>query len=106
MKRTDLIALIDRLSPQSISHIYEGLCPDSIEGWDSRDPECEACRQLEAAREAADFLRQIAQAQPVGYLLKTGHGNRFAETIPANPLELTWAGKPAWSAIYTLPLED
>ena len=61
---------------------------------------------IRESQQLADFLRQIAQAQPVGYLLKTGHGNRFAETIPADPLELTWAGKPAWSAIYTLPLED
>jgi len=84
MKRTDLIALVKRVEGMKLPPGYNA----------------------EAVAQLADFARQIAQAQPVGYLLKTGHGNRFAETIPPNMLELTWAGKPAWSAIYTLPLED
>ncbi len=84
MKRTDLIALAERLEPMAAAPVFDGIDVAAL----------------------ADFLRQIAQAQPVGYLLKTGHGNRFAETIPENPIELTLAGKPAWSAIYTLPLED
>lgn len=27
-----------------VRHIYAGRCPDDLEGWDSRDPECPACK--------------------------------------------------------------
>lgn len=95
MKRTDLIALAEAFEEMARGTRclvkYPGDAPDRT------------AKELDAG---ALLMRQIAQAQPVGYLLKTGHGNRFAETIPADPLELTWAGKPAWSAVYTLPLED
>jgi len=32
-----------------ISHLYAGLCPDSVTGTRSRDPECPACRAIETA---------------------------------------------------------
>lgn len=33
-------------------HLYQGLCPDGVEGFDARDPECPTCRALVALREA------------------------------------------------------
>lgn len=38
-----------------ITHLNMGLCPDTVEGHDTRDHECPACKILvraEAAREA------------------------------------------------------
>lgn len=32
-----------------LQHIYEGLCPDEVEGWATRDPECKLCQVLIAA---------------------------------------------------------
>lgn len=29
-----------------IAHIYAGFCPDELEGFDSRDPDCPACQIL------------------------------------------------------------
>ena len=42
-------AQVDRLLDVAlgrVKHTYNGLCPDGIEGWDTRDPECPACRVL------------------------------------------------------------
>lgn len=33
-----------------ITHSYNGLCPDDVEGFDTRDDECPACRILIAAQ--------------------------------------------------------
>ena len=30
-----------------LTHTYMGDCPDDVNGWESRDPECPACRALE-----------------------------------------------------------
>lgn len=35
------------------AHIYQGLCPDETTGAASRDPECPACRALDAASSSA-----------------------------------------------------
>ena len=29
-----------------LTHTYMGDCPDDVNGWESRDPECPACRAL------------------------------------------------------------
>ena len=29
-----------------LTHMYMGDCPDEVNGWESRDPECPACRAL------------------------------------------------------------
>ena len=29
-----------------LTHTYMGDCPDEVNGWESRDPECPACRAL------------------------------------------------------------
>jgi hypothetical protein len=31
----------------SLDHDYLGACPDEINGYDARDPECRACRHIE-----------------------------------------------------------
>jgi hypothetical protein len=35
-----------RVATGIIRHDYAGACPDDVEGWGSRDPECAACRVL------------------------------------------------------------
>jgi hypothetical protein len=45
-----------------MDHRYAGLCPDAVEGWDRRDPDCSACSALDAlgAEEpewAEDFIQ-------------------------------------------------
>lgn len=30
----------------AIRHEYMGACPDAVQGYDTRDPECDACRVL------------------------------------------------------------
>lgn len=32
-----------------LQHLYEGACPDSVEGPDARDPECPVCRAIDSA---------------------------------------------------------
>lgn len=46
MKRTDLIALAERLKPMAAAPVFDGIDVAAL----------------------ADFLRQIAQAQPVGWV--------------------------------------
>ena len=41
-------ALLD-LALGRVRHVYAGLCPDDVEGWESRDPECPACVLLDGA---------------------------------------------------------
>ena len=46
-----------------IKHAGNGLCPDPIEGFDSRDPDCPACKILiEAAAELERRMRQLIAA--------------------------------------------
>lgn len=40
---TDYVPLAKRLH----MHEYNGLCPDSVEGWETRDPACQACQLLD-----------------------------------------------------------
>jgi len=35
-----------RIATGSLTHDYNGQCPDDVEGHDSRDPECPACQVL------------------------------------------------------------
>lgn len=43
----DLIAVAEDRMP----HLYQGRCPDRVEGPESRDPDCPACRALNRAQE-------------------------------------------------------
>jgi len=47
-----LEAQVERLrdvATGKIKHVFNGLCPDEIEGPDVRDPDCVACQILDAA---------------------------------------------------------
>ncbi|NKI68897.1 hypothetical protein GN109_05645 [Collimonas pratensis] len=48
----ELKNLIDAATGK-IAHIYAGFCPDELEGYDTRDPECPACQILTRAALAA-----------------------------------------------------
>jgi hypothetical protein len=56
--------------PAWAAHRYQGLCPDVVEGWDSRDPECPACQWLDRAliAESAIADRDAAIRAIVGEL--------------------------------------
>lgn len=41
-----LIAELIAVATGEIEHAGNGLCPDRIEGFDSRDPDCPACKIL------------------------------------------------------------
>lgn len=34
------------VATNEMPHLYNGLCPDAIEGHDSRDPDCPACKAI------------------------------------------------------------
>ena len=34
------------IAERLMDHVYAGLCPDPVYGWEQRDPECAACRAL------------------------------------------------------------
>lgn len=42
----DLLTSLHQVATGRIGHIYNGLCPDSVEGPDVRDIDCPACRVL------------------------------------------------------------
>ena len=37
-------------APCGDAHIYQGLCPDDVSGWGSRDPDCPACSAIARAQ--------------------------------------------------------
>jgi hypothetical protein len=52
-----------------LKHRYaDGLCPDEIEGWDTRDPLCWACKCLDRTLAAfnALYLEMPHDQQPTG----------------------------------------
>lgn len=34
------------IAQQVMDHRFTGACPDAVNGWESRDPDCGACRAL------------------------------------------------------------
>lgn len=90
MKRTDLIALAERLKPMAQAPCFDGLDMAAIDA----------------------FLRQVAQAQPVAWRVRSrGQFKRFEP----GPWRIYWsAAKPNVNApqdcdfdpLYALPLED
>lgn len=60
-----------------LDHRYEGACPDGIDGWDQRDPECPACIALDAYIEAARRLADVIE---------------YAETVAERTVLVTFDG--------------
>lgn len=55
-----LIAKLYMVATGEIAHAYNGLCPDSMEGPYSRDPNCEVCVALmEYDKMVYDKLKKI-----------------------------------------------
>ena len=40
-------------------HDYNGLCPDTVEGWGSRDSECSACQMMDDLQRLAARLARV-----------------------------------------------
>lgn len=75
-----------------VQHLYRGTCPDAIEGFDSRDPQCPACQVLTAAQQQqqnggeagafdANFLRHIASVCRATYDLCQPKPQRTPEDV-------------------------
>ena len=59
-----LIAELIAVTTGEIDHTGNGLCPDHIEGFDSRDPGCPACKILtKAAAEHEEMERRQREAE-------------------------------------------
>lgn len=39
-------AALERVATGEVRHLHNGLCPDAIEGFESRDPNCPACQVI------------------------------------------------------------
>lgn len=46
------------LGTGELKHLYRGICPDDVEGRDTRDDECEACIALSQAQLALSAARE------------------------------------------------
>ena len=59
-----LIAELIAVATGEIDHTGNVLCPDPIEGFDSRDPDCPACKILtDAAAEYDEMERRLREAE-------------------------------------------
>ena len=61
MSRPDISRQAARLfdvATGKIPHLYAGLCPDSVNGPESRDPDCPACQAIAAAEAQQHRLLQ------------------------------------------------
>lgn len=56
-----------------IPHIYAGLCPDSVNGPESRDPDCPACRQIASATPANARLLAALKACRLHFVQHVAH---------------------------------
>lgn len=57
-----VLAGLFAVSSGQIGHVFNGLCPDTVEGFEVRDDECPACIELIEADEA---LRKIGMQWPL-----------------------------------------
>jgi hypothetical protein len=55
MNHIELLTKLREIATGEARHVYNGMCPDEIEGPTVRDDECPACRVLLAA----DALLQV-----------------------------------------------
>ena len=42
------------IAQQVMDHRFAGACPDAMNGWDARDPDCEACAALDTLAEQGE----------------------------------------------------
>lgn len=95
MKRTDLIALAERLKPMAAAPVFDGIDVAAL----------------------ADFLRQIAESQPVGTVAQNSF-DQYQAAFDGRGIVTPWMRKgphaapllfrelEVGTALYTLPLED
>jgi len=83
MKRTDLIALAERLKPMAQAPCFDGLDMAAIDA----------------------FLRQIALAQPSAWTNGSGPEDRARVILRNAPESYGYDPEKFWP-LYTLPLED
>ena len=43
----------------TVSHRYEGLCPDCVEGQYSRDPDCNVCHAIDETQRLLKIAEQL-----------------------------------------------
>jgi len=48
-----------KVASNETRHVYMGLCPEELEGFDSRDEECDACKILIKAKQLAANVEQM-----------------------------------------------
>jgi len=82
---TQAQALLDAATGKT-PHVFNGLCPDSIEGPDVRDPDCPACQALMGVTQA--------KSEAVGVVLP---GNGYLAEVPD--------GLPPGTKLYAAPQE-
>ena len=57
-QRTPLEVLRDHACG-TVSHRYEGLCPDCVEGQYSRDPDCNVCHAIDETQRLLKIAEQL-----------------------------------------------
>lgn len=93
-----LIAELIAVATGEIEHAGNGLCPDRIEGFDSRDPDCPACKILiEAEGRVAEMEAERAQAE--GYVTAL----RYIAWEAAGYMDCVHAAKRAIGEMGALP---
>jgi hypothetical protein len=50
-----------------------------------------------------EAIQQAEEAQPVMWMMRSGHGTHYREVMTPELEALTFAGKPMWTPLYTAP---
>ena len=83
-----LIAELIAVATGEIDHAGNGLCPDPIEGFDSRDPDCPACKILtDAAAEHDEMERRLNALKKRCYIFSESHLSGYRLIIGFNTLD-------------------
>ena len=87
-----------------IKHTGNGLCPDPIEGFDSRDPVCPACKILiEAEARVAELEAERAEREPVAQAEGYVTALRYIAWEAAGYMDCVRAAKRAIGEMGALP---
>lgn len=60
MTTVEAINALRRHATGELHHAFAGLCPDAVEGPDTRDPECTVCQALVALRPDGPLREEVA----------------------------------------------